>query len=174
MTNVFVTISQAQGVFPCPRLGIFHTLVSVLPIGFGLVAFARDGKIDLKTRAGKFYLVTMFIGSISAFGFIPRRGSRRAGAHFRDAGFAVRRGPDLSGRVAKPGYVQSLSLTASYLLLWVFTTTETLTRLPKATPSRPAQRDPALLPVRLVLLAFFMLAVGLQVRAVRVEAVRVR
>ena len=39
----------------------------------------------------------------------------------------------LRGEWRSPGYMQSLSLTASYLLLWVFTTTETLTRCRRET-----------------------------------------
>src|SRR4029453_1588753 len=55
-------------------LGNFHTAISVLPIGFGLVAFPRDGKIDPRNRLGKLYLITMLIGSITALGFITTKG----------------------------------------------------------------------------------------------------
>lgn len=143
--------------------GIFHTTISVLPIGFGLAAFIRDGKIDLKTKLGKWYFGTMLAGSISSFGFIPSKGFTPAQvltlvtlALLAMAVLTVR------GQWRKPGYIQTISLSASYLMLMVFTTTETLTRLPKGEPFAIGPNDPALLPVRLLLLALFTAGVGYQ------------
>lgn len=148
--------------------GILHTTISVLPIGFGLAAFIRDGKIDLKTRLGKWYFGTMLVGSLSSFGFIPSKGFTPAQvltlvtlAFLATAVLTVR------GQWRKPGYFQTISLSASYLMLWVFTTTETLTRLPKGEPFATGPNDPALLPVRLVLLALFTIGVAYQAFRIR-------
>jgi hypothetical protein len=54
--------------------GMFHTAVSILPIGFGLIAFAKFGGIDPKTRVGKWYLLTMLAGSVSSWWFIATKG----------------------------------------------------------------------------------------------------
>lgn len=148
--------------------GILHTTISVLPIGFGLAAFIGDGKIDLKTKLGKWYLGTMFAGSVSSFGFIPSKGFTPAQvltivtlALLATAVLTVR------GHWRKPGYIQTISLSASYLMLWVFTTTETLTRLPKGEPFASGPNDLALLPVRLLLLGLFVVGAGYQIFRIR-------
>jgi len=156
-------------------LGIFHTVISVLPIGFGLAAFVRDGKIDPRTRLGKLYLATMFVGTISAFGFILTKGFTPPQVlTFATLGLLLTALFTLRGRWRGQGYVQNLSLTASYLLLWVFTTTEVLTRLPKGDPFATGPADAAFLPIRLVLFAAFLVVAGLQVRALGMATVRVR
>jgi len=156
-------------------LGIFHTAVSILPIGFGLVAFARDGKIDPKNRLGQLYIATMAIGSVTALGFIATKGfgppqvlTLLTLAILAVATLTVR------GHWRGPGYVQTVGLTASYFLLMFFATTETLTRLPAADPFASGPTDPVLAPVRLGLLAALALVVGLQVRKLRTATVRVR
>ncbi|MCI0702267.1 MAG: hypothetical protein L0241_14385 [Planctomycetia bacterium] len=151
-------------------LGIFHTAISVLPIGFGLVAFLRDGKIDPRNRLGKLYLATMLIGSVSAFGFILSKGFTPPQvltvitlALLGIAMFTLR------GRWRAPGYAQTISLSASYLLLMVFATTETLTRVPVGNPFASGPTDPALTPIRLGLLAAFVIGVTYQVLKLRAE-----
>jgi len=148
--------------------GIFHTTISVLPIGFGLAAFIRDGRIDLKTKLGKWYFGTMLAGSLSSFGFIPSKGFTPGQvltlitlALLATAVLTIR------GQWRNAGYIQTISLSSSYLMLMVFTTTETLTRLPKGEPFASGPNDPALLPVRLVLLALFALGVGYQALKIR-------
>src|SRR5262249_9596904 len=73
------------------------------------------------------------------------------------------------GEWRRPGVVQTVSLSASYLLLMVFTTTEVLTRLPAAHPFASGPADPALLPIRLVLLAGFVVGLGYQLLQLRAE-----
>ena len=154
-------------------LGIFHTAVSVLPIGFGLYAFVRDGKIDLKTRVGKLYWLTMLIGSVTALGFIPEKGFGPPQVlTLLTLGLLFAAPLTLRGRWRGEGYVQTVSLSLSYFLLMFFTTTETLTRLPKGDPFASGPTDPALLPVRLVLLVVLAIGLTLQVRKLRAVPVR--
>jgi hypothetical protein len=152
-------------------LGIFHTAVSVLPIGFGLLAIIRDRKIDLKTWMGKLYLITMFIGSVTALGFIPSRGfTPGEGLTVTTLGllFTGIVAARVNWQAGK--YVETISLSMSYLLLMVFTTTESLTRLPINNPFASGPTDSALLPVRLTLLALFVLGVGYQVWKIHSES----
>ena len=144
--------------------GMFHTAVSILPIGFGLVAFVRDGRIDPENRVGKLYLGTMFLGSVTAFGFIVTKGFNPAQvltvvtlALLFAGTFTMR------GRRRGPGLMQILCLSATYFLLMFFTTTETLTRLPVDHPFASGPTDPALMPVRIVLLTAFVIGVAYQV-----------
>jgi uncharacterized membrane protein len=146
-------------------LGQFHTLVSEVSIVLGLVAFFRDGKIDLRNRVGQGYLATMLVASVTAFG-ISRSGGFSVGHSltivtlvFLLAGTFVDRVRGL-GRSA--AYVQTISFSTSYFLLMFFATTETLTRLPVAHPFASSQDDPALLPVRVALLAAYLLGIAYQ------------
>lgn len=156
-------------------LGIFHTAVSVLPIGFGLIAFIRDGKIDPRNRLGKLYLLTMLLGSVTALGFIPTHGFGPPQVlTLLTLGLLLASVLTLRGAWRGPGYVQTVNLTLTYFLLMFFTTTETLTRLPKGDPFASGPTDPALMPVRLLLLALLAIGLTLQVRALRaMRAVRV-
>jgi hypothetical protein len=145
-------------------LGWFHTGVSILPIGFGLVAFIRDRKIDPANRIGMLYLVTMLIGTVSAFGFIFARGFTPAQvltvitlALLLIGAFTVR------GQRRGPGLVQNICLTGSYILLMVFTTTEALVHFPRGHPFASGPTDSALIPVRAALLVAFVLGLGYQI-----------
>jgi hypothetical protein len=150
--------------------GLLHTTVSVLPIFLGLFAFARDGKIDPGNRVGKLYLLTMFLGSVTSWGFLPSKGFTPGQALTLATLALLFLGTlTLRGRWREAGYVQTISLSASYLLLMVFTTTETLTRLPVGNPFASGANDPALIPVRLALLVAFLLGLGYQLLKLRAE-----
>lgn len=147
---------------------LLHTIVSVLPVGFGLAAFARHGAIDPKTRLGKWYIGTMLAGTVSGFGFILTIGFTpgqvlglitlallAVGTH------------TIRGTWRSAWYTQTLALSASYLMLWVFLTTETLKRFPTGRPFASGPADPSLIPVRLALLALFVVGVTYQVLKIR-------
>jgi hypothetical protein len=145
---------------------LIHTLITLLPVGFGLYGLARYGRIDPKTAAGKWYLGTMFVGSLSGFGFLLKFGFTPGTVltlltlGLLTAGVVTAR-----GTWRNAGYVQTLALSASYFLLWIFLTTETL----KGVGYAANADDPKLLPVRLVLLGLFVIGSVLQVRAIRTE-----
>ena len=112
-----------------------HTAVSVLPVGFGLNALARYGRIDPATRSGNRYVGTLAAGAVSGLGFIATRGfipGQILGlvtlAPVLAGAFA------LGGRWRKPGYARTAALTTSSLMLMVFLTAETLKRLPPGHP----------------------------------------
>jgi hypothetical protein len=145
--------------------GIFHTAVSVLAIPFGFYAFYRDGKIDPNSRVGKLYLLSMLVGSLTAFGFIPTKGFDPPQV-LTIVTLLTLLGATYAGRskwLGRAGaYVQTFSASTSFLLLMVFTTTETLTRLPVGHPYAANADAPELIPVRLALLVTFLLGVGYQ------------
>ena len=147
---------------------ILHTLVSVLPVGFGLYAFGRHGAIDPKTRVGKWYIRTMLAGTVSGFGFILTLGFTpgQVLGLFTLALLALGT-LTTTGHWRKAGYTQTVSLSASYLMLWVFFTTETLKRFPTGRPFTSGPDDPSLIPVRLALLALFVVGVAYQVLKIR-------
>jgi hypothetical protein len=147
---------------------LLHTLVSILPVGLGLATLARYGTIDPKTRLGKWYVGTMLAGTVSGFGFILKLGFTpgQVLGLFTLALLAVST-LTLRGHWRKSGYTQTIAMSASYLMLWVFFTTETLKRFPLGQPFATGADDPALLPVRLVLLAVFAVGVAYQVMKIR-------
>jgi len=149
---------------------VFHTAVSVMAVPLGLLAFVRDGKIDPQNRVGKLYLAAMLVGSLSAFGFILTKGFNPAqvltiatlvllfvGTFAEQTKWLGRAG----------AYVQTFSLSASYLLLMVFTTTETLVRVPVGHPFAANAESPELLPVRLALLVAFVFGLRYQLFELR-------
>jgi len=147
---------------------LFHTAVSVLPVGFGLAAFARDGGIDPMTRLGKWYLGTMLAGTVSGFGFILTLGMTpgQVLGVFTLALLAIGT-LTTRGTWRKAGYTQTIALSASFLMLMVFATTETLKRFPSDQPFASGPNDPSLIPVRLALLAMFVAGVAYQVLKIR-------
>src|SRR5262249_28455071 len=76
-----------------------------------------------------------------------------------------------------PGYTPTIALPTSYLLVWVFFTPEALKHFPADRPVSPgpAPPDPALIPVRLGLLAVYLAVLGTQLwksHAARLPAAR--
>jgi hypothetical protein len=147
---------------------LFHTAVGVLPIGFGLAAFARHGTIDPKTRLGKWYIGTMVAGAVSGFGFILTNGFTpgQVLGVFTLALLAIGT-LTMRGTWRKPGYTQAIALSASFLMLMVFATTETLKQFPIGKPFASNADDPSLIPVRLALLGMFVIGVTYQVLKIR-------
>jgi hypothetical protein len=150
----------------------FHTLISVLPVGFGLYALARHGRIDPATRSGRWYLGTMLAGTVSGFGFLPTLGFTPGQVLGLFTLALVLLGTlTLGGHWRKPGYVQTVALTTSFLMLMVFLTTETLRRFPLGHPFASGPADPSLIPVRLGLLAAYLAVLGWQLRRVWADRV---
>jgi uncharacterized membrane protein len=151
-------------------LGIFHTAISVLPIGIGAIALLKDGKIDIRNWVGKSYLFTMLIGSLTAFGI-----SKNGGFNFGHVlslitvlllttGYVATRTPWFQKFFE---YVEAFSFSASYLLLMVFTTTETLTRLPVGNPIASGPDAAVLESVRFWLLMSFLAGLAYQFWTIR-------
>lgn len=147
---------------------LLHTIISVLPVGFGLAAFVRRGAIVPNTRLGRWYIGTMLAGTVTGFGFLFTLGFT-PGQVFGlvTLGLLAVGTLTLQGTWRKAGYTQTIALSASYLMLWVFLTTETLKRFPTGQPFASGPADPSLLPVRLALLAAFIVGVGYQVFKLR-------
>jgi len=149
-------------------LGLFHTGVSLLSLGSGAYAFWRDGEISTRNNVGKFYLGTMLVSTLTAFGIFSH-GTFGVGHVLSVITLALL----LTGMFARDmtwlrgtrQYVETISYSASYLMLLVFATTETLTRLPAGHPIASSPEAPVLGVVRLALLIGF--AWGLKIQLPR-------
>lgn len=139
-----------------------HTAVSLLPVGFGVYALARHGRIDPDARSGRWYVGTMVAGAVSGFGFLFTLGFT-PGQVLGLVSLAL----VLGGALRRPGHVQTTALTTSFLLLMVFLTTETLKRFPLGQPFASDPADPALIPVRVALLVGYLAVLGRQLWRIR-------
>jgi uncharacterized membrane protein len=152
---------------PISLFGAFHTAISLSAVGFGLWELVRRGQISLRSLGGRLFAAAMLIGSLTAFG-IFRHGGFTTGHALSAitllllAVAALAAGTRSFGRLA--AYVETLSLSASFLLLWVFTTTETLTRLPVGHPIAAGPQSPILVAVHAALLLTFAVGFAWQVR----------
>lgn len=154
-------------------LGIVHTVLSLLPVAFGAIALLRDGRIEPASRIGKAYLAGMLLSIFTAFGLSSTGGFNEAHALGIVAllalavGFTARRHAWL-GNGAE--YLQNLSLSFSYMLLFIPAINETLRRVP---PSRPLADGPqSPLVVGLVSLVFVLFVIGAGYQALRLRARR--
>jgi hypothetical protein len=150
-------------------LGIIHTTISIAPVLLGGYALATRGHISPDDRLGRAYIATMLASIVTSFG-LSSTGSIGPGHALGVIavllmGFAVRP-PALLGRAA--AYLRTLAMSASYLILLIPGTVETLTRLPGGAPI--ATRGPESPEVQAALGVFFALfLVGSAWQALRIH-----
>lgn len=150
-------------------LGIIHTTLSIAPVLLGGYALATRGTISPDDRLGRAYIATMLASIVTSFG-LSSTGSIGPG-HVLGViaallmGFAVRP-PAFLGRAVP--YLRTLAMSASYLILLIPGTVETLTRLPGDAPI--ASRGPESPEVKAALGLFFLLfLVGSAWQALRIH-----
>jgi hypothetical protein len=150
---------------PLSSLGAIHTVLSLIPIVAGLLAFVRHGRIDPASGPGKVYWAGMIASVVTAFGLSSTGGFNPGHALglltllvMACATVAPRIG--FLGRAA--GYLQVGLMSFSFMLLLVPGTNETLSRLPVGHPIGHGPDSP---PVKLALacvFALFLLGTGYQ------------
>jgi hypothetical protein len=150
-------------------LGIVHTALSIVPVLLGGYALATRGSIAPDERLGRAYIAAMLASIVTSFG-LSSTGSINPG-HVLGIiaillmGFAARP-PGILGRAVP--YLRTLAMSASYLILLIPGTVETLTRLPSGAPI--ATHGPASPEVQGALGAFFLLfLVGSAWQALRIR-----
>jgi hypothetical protein len=133
---------------PLSIFGAVHTVLSLIPVVAGLVAFKRYGKIDPATRVGKVYWGGMLASVVTTFG-LSSTGGFNPGHALGLITLVVMLFATLVTRIAFFGraaaYIQVGLMSFSFMLLMVPGTNETLSRLPVGNPigngpgSRPVQ-----------------------------------
>jgi uncharacterized membrane protein len=155
--------------FGLTPLGIVHTLISLVALGTGVFALARDREIRPSSRLGKTYIWTTVLTCVTGFGIFQHGGfgaphvlgvltlvvlgiaaldgSERLGAWWRDV------------------------VTACYTLTVFFHVvpglTEASTRLPYGAPLFASPDDPLLQGITGAILLAFLVGIALQVRLLR-------
>jgi hypothetical protein len=158
---------------PLSVFGIFHTVISVLPVVLGAAALLRHGRIDPATRLGKGYIATLLPSIFTAFG-LSSTGGFNPGHALGILALLLLLAGTLASRVRWLGraaiYVQTLSLSASFLLLLVPGTNETLTRLPVGHPIASGPESPQVQMALAGLLVLFLAGSAWQVLRLRKRA----
>ncbi len=161
--------------FGLTPLGTFHTAVSLIAVGTGLVALIRDRQISPKTRLGQTYLITTLITVVTGFGIFEHGGFGKAHALgvltlIVLAIAAVAGRSRVFGRAAP--YVETVAYSATFFFHLIPGITETSTRLPLGSPLLSSQEAPELQAVTAVLFVGFLIGAALQVRRMRRARVR--
>jgi hypothetical protein len=158
---------------PLSSLGIVHTAVSIVPVVLGAAALLRHGRIDPSTRVGKLYVVAMLPSILTSFG-LSSTGGFNPGHALGLIALVLLLVGTLAHKVRAAGraadYVQTISLSASFLILLIPGTNETLTRLPTSHPLASGPESPQ---VQVALLGLFVLfLVGSAWQVLRLRARR--
>jgi uncharacterized membrane protein len=156
--------------FGLTPLGTFHTAVSLIAVGTGLVALIRDRQISPKTRLGQTYLITTLITVLTGFGIFEHGGFGKAHALgvvtlIVLAIAAVAGRSRLFGRAAP--YVETVAYSATFFFHLIPGITETSTRLPLGAPLLSSQEAPELQVATAALFVAFLIGATLQVRRMR-------
>lgn len=122
---------------PMSAFGAVHTVLSLIPVAAGLLAFWRHGRIDPATGAGKFYWAGMAASILTSFG-LSSTGGFNPGHALGLLALLVMLAGTFAPRIAFLGrsavYLQTAAMSFSFMLLLVPGTNETLTRLPAGHP----------------------------------------
>jgi hypothetical protein len=159
MTEVTTTLTP----FQLTPLGLFHTLVSLVAVAAALLALFIDRTISPRTAVGRFYLVTLFVTTVTGLPIFRHGGI--GPAHIVGvltlvalAVAAVSERTSLFG--CGSAYVSAISLFTTVLFLMIPAVTETLTRVPIAAPIASGADAPILKMLNAILLALYLLGVA--------------
>ena len=153
-------------------VGAVHTVLSLVPLVAGLLAFVRHGRIDPASGLGKVYWGGMIASVVTAFG-LSSTGGFNPGHALGLLTLLVMACATVAPRIAflgrAAGYLQVGLMSFSFMLLLVPGTNETLSRLPVGHPIGQGPDSP---PVKLALacvFALFVLGTGYQLLRLRVQ-----
>ncbi len=142
---------------PLTPLGAVHTVLSLVPLIAGLLAFRRHGRIDPAGGLGKVYWAGMIASVVTTFG-LSSTGGFNPGHALGLLTLLVMAVATAAPRIAflgrAAGYLQVGLMSFSFMLLLVPGTNETLSRLPAGHPIGQGPDSP---PVKLALACVFVL-----------------
>lgn len=151
-------------------LGIIHTLISLVALFAGMIAFVRYREISSNTQTGRLYVVTTILTCLTGFGIFQHGGFGKAHVlgivtllvlvvallAFRNKFF---------GRLSP--YVATVAYSMTFFFHLIPGFTESLTRLPLSKPFAANADDPLLQPIIGVCFLLFLVGTTLQVLALR-------
>lgn len=150
---------------PISALGAVHTVLSLIPVVAGLVAFARHGRIDPTSTIGKVYLGGMVVSIVTSFG-LSSTGHFNAGHALGLLALLLMAAGALAPRIRVLGraavYLQTVALSFSFMLLLVPGTNETLSRLPVDHPLASGIDSPVVQAALTILFGLFLAGTAYQ------------
>jgi len=157
--------------FGLTPLGIVHTLISLVAVAAGLVAFFRDQRIVAGNTTGRVYIWATVLTCLTGFGIFQHGGFGKP--HMLGILTLLVLGvAALAGRRKLFGggsaYVETVSYSLTFFFHMIPGVTETTTRLPLGKPLLPNADAPELQVVAGGLFVLFVIGAGwqcLQLRA---------
>jgi uncharacterized membrane protein len=148
------------------NLGIFHTAISLIAVGAGLIAFVRNRRIVPDSTSGRIYIVTTVITCLTGFGIFEHGGFGKP--HVLGIVTLVTLGiAALAGRRQTFGrsswIVETVAYSATFLFHMIPGVTETSTRLPVGAPLFPNADAPGLQTIGAVLFVTFLILTTIQI-----------
>jgi len=150
--------------------GLFHTAISLVAVGAGIVCLVRDREIDIRSGRGKLYIWTTVATCLTGFGIFHHGGFGKPHvlgvitlAVLGLATLAAR--TTVLGRLSR--YVETVSYSATFFFHLIPGVTETATRLPPGAPLVTGPDAPALQRTIGFLFIVFLVGAILQVRRIR-------
>lgn len=149
------------------NLGIFHTAIGIVAIVAAVIAFIKNGKIDLSKLPGKIYFYFTLVASLTALGLSSVQGINPG--HVLALLIVVLISVAYFLYTKKPGnnrarFIETFFLSFSFFLSMIPTINETLTRVPVSHPLAKGPTDPLVGKTLLVLLILFVAGAILQFR----------
>lgn len=150
-------------------LGIFHTVIGVVAIVAAVIAFIKDGKIDLNKLPGKIYFYFTLVTSLTALGLSSVKGVNPG--HILALLVVILVSVAYLLHVRKRGnnfarYIETFFLSFSFFLSMIPTVNETFNRIPVGHPLAHGPQDPLIAKTLLLLLIMFIVGSILQFRRI--------
>ena len=159
-------------IYGLTQLGVVHTLISLIAVAAGVVAFFRYGRISPANTAGRWYIITTIHTCLTALGIFQHGGFGKPHALaiitlvvLAIAWVAGK--TSLFGRASR--YVETVLYTLTFLFHMIPAVTETTTRLPLGAPLLPNADAPQLQTASAALFVLFLLGAAYQVWRMRGE-----
>src|SRR5712692_3539366 len=156
--------------FGLTQLGVIHTVISLIAVAAGLIAFFRDKEISPRNGVGKIYIIATILTCLTGFGIFQHGGFGKPHVLgiltliVLGVAVAAERGSAF-GRVSR--YVATLGYSLGLFLHFIPATVETLTRLPAGAPFLANPDDPKAQPIIGVFFLIFLVGATLQVLRLR-------
>jgi uncharacterized membrane protein len=157
--------------FGLTQLGVVHTIISLVAVAAGIVAFARYGSISMRNVTGQVYVVTTVLTCLTGFPIFQHGGFGPPHAvgilELVLIAFAVA----LEKRAflgAMSRVIETVTYTATFFFHMIPAVNETTTRLPPSAPLATGPEDP--LVMGLVGVAFVGFLIGAVYQVVRLRA----
>jgi uncharacterized membrane protein len=156
--------------FGLTPLGTFHTAISLVAVGAGIVAFIRYGGISPRSKSGMLYIVTTVIVCVTGFGIFQHGGFGKP--HVLGViTLVVLAIAAIAGRTrifgsASP-HVETVGYSATFFFHMIPALAEGATRLPPRAPLFDNPEAPELQLVTGLFFLVFLLGAGYQVWRLR-------